>query len=278
VRHPLGVGHRRHRSSAAPLGSSNRRSTLVASAAGRTRIDPCRPASAKNRCSACCSAPTRIPRQYWRFSPKGVRLWNRRSQVRILSGALQKFRLRRGIRAGAERPVVAAEPRRAPAVRRLADEPARTQRTSERPLGRERADAAARRTRRRRGRGSPRAECGRAFEFKERRVTREELARLLNEIPPKWRPLFDLLAETGLRISEAPGLLERPRARLGRAAAASQPRGSSRGGRSPEVPSRGANRAAAVWALDSARPLVAESESAGCRSRVTPGHGIRWPP
>jgi integrase len=78
------------------------------------------------------------------------------------------------------------------------------------------------------------------------RFTREKLARLLNEIPPKWRPLFDLLAETGLRISEALGLLERPRAPLGRAAAASQPRRSSRGRRSPEVPSRGANRAAAV--------------------------------
>jgi site-specific recombinase XerD len=34
-------------------------------------------------------------------------------------------------------------------------------------------------------------------------LTREELGRLLDEAPPKWRPLFDLLAATGLRISEA---------------------------------------------------------------------------
>ena len=40
--------------------------------------------------------------------------------------------------------------------------------------------------------------------MKERRfLTREELGRLLAEAPPKWRPLFDLLAATGLRISEA---------------------------------------------------------------------------
>jgi integrase len=30
--------------------------------------------------------------------------------------------------------------------------------------------------------------------------------RVLDEIPPKWRPLFELLAATGLRISEAIGL------------------------------------------------------------------------
>jgi integrase len=40
--------------------------------------------------------------------------------------------------------------------------------------------------------------------MEERRfVAREELARLLDDAPPKWRPLFDLLASTGLRISEA---------------------------------------------------------------------------
>jgi integrase len=50
----------------------------------------------------------------------------------------------------------------------------------------------------------PRRRRGRAWEFEERRfLTREELARLLDEIPPKWRPLFELLAATGLRISEA---------------------------------------------------------------------------
>jgi integrase len=50
----------------------------------------------------------------------------------------------------------------------------------------------------------PRRRGGRAWEFKERRfLTREELARLLDEVPPKWRSLFDLLAVTGLRISEA---------------------------------------------------------------------------
>jgi integrase len=61
----------------------------------------------------------------------------------------------------------------------------------------------------------------RAWEMKERRfLTREELGRLLDEAPPKWRPLFDLLAATGLRISEAIALrwsdldLEGPAPRL----------------------------------------------------------------
>jgi integrase len=50
----------------------------------------------------------------------------------------------------------------------------------------------------------PRRRGGRAYEFHERRVlTREELARLLDEVPAKWRSLFELLAATGLRISEA---------------------------------------------------------------------------
>jgi integrase len=45
---------------------------------------------------------------------------------------------------------------------------------------------------------------GRAYEFDERRfLTREQLTCLLAEIPDQWRPLFDLLASTGLRISEA---------------------------------------------------------------------------
>jgi integrase len=67
---------------------------------------------------------------------------------------------------------------------------------------------------------------GRAWEFKERRfLTRGELARVLDEVPPKWRSLFDLLAVTGLRISEAIALrwsdLEldsrKPRLRVSRA-------------------------------------------------------------
>jgi integrase len=53
----------------------------------------------------------------------------------------------------------------------------------------------------------PRRRRGRAYEFDERRfLTREQLARLLAEIPDKWRPFFELLASTGLRISEAIGL------------------------------------------------------------------------
>ena len=50
----------------------------------------------------------------------------------------------------------------------------------------------------------PRRRGGRAYEFEERRfLTREELARLLDEVPPNWRALFELLAATGLRISAA---------------------------------------------------------------------------
>lgn len=50
----------------------------------------------------------------------------------------------------------------------------------------------------------PRRRRGRAYEFDERRfLTRQQLARLLAEIPDDWRPLFELLASTGLRISEA---------------------------------------------------------------------------
>ena len=50
----------------------------------------------------------------------------------------------------------------------------------------------------------PRRRRGRAYEFDERRfLTREQLARLMAEIPERWRPLFELLASTGLRISEA---------------------------------------------------------------------------
>jgi integrase len=50
----------------------------------------------------------------------------------------------------------------------------------------------------------PRRRGGRAHEYDERRfLTRQQLARLLAEIPTPWRPLFELLASTGLRISEA---------------------------------------------------------------------------
>jgi integrase len=53
----------------------------------------------------------------------------------------------------------------------------------------------------------PRRRRGRAYEFDERRfLTRQQLARLLAEIPEQWRTLFELLASTGLRISEAIGL------------------------------------------------------------------------
>jgi integrase len=53
----------------------------------------------------------------------------------------------------------------------------------------------------------PRRRAGRAWSTPERRfLTRTELVRLLDEVPAKWRPLFELLAATGLRISEAIGL------------------------------------------------------------------------
>ena len=53
----------------------------------------------------------------------------------------------------------------------------------------------------------PRRRAGRAWSVRERRfLTRPELGRLLEEVPAKWRPLFELLAATGLRISEAIGL------------------------------------------------------------------------
>ena len=53
----------------------------------------------------------------------------------------------------------------------------------------------------------PRRRKGRAWSARERRyLTRAELVQLLDEFPAKWRPLFELLASTGLRISEAIGL------------------------------------------------------------------------
>jgi integrase len=53
----------------------------------------------------------------------------------------------------------------------------------------------------------PRRRAGRAWSTRERRfLTRAELVRLLDQVPAKWRPLFERLAATGLRISEAIGL------------------------------------------------------------------------
>jgi integrase len=53
----------------------------------------------------------------------------------------------------------------------------------------------------------PRRRAGRAWSTRERRyLTRAELVRLLDEVSPKWWPLFELLAATGLRISEAVAL------------------------------------------------------------------------
>jgi integrase len=50
----------------------------------------------------------------------------------------------------------------------------------------------------------PKRRSGRRWEFTERRfLTRPALGRLLGEIPPAHKPLFVLLASTGLRISEA---------------------------------------------------------------------------
>lgn len=56
-----------------------------------------------------------------------------------------------------------------------------------------------------------------------RALTRAELTRLLGHLPERWRLLFELLAHTGLRISEAIGLTwadvefgDRPRLRVRR--------------------------------------------------------------
>lgn len=53
----------------------------------------------------------------------------------------------------------------------------------------------------------PRRRAGRAWSTRERRyLARTAVVRLLDEVPVKWRPLLELLASTGLRISEAIGL------------------------------------------------------------------------
>lgn len=50
----------------------------------------------------------------------------------------------------------------------------------------------------------PRRRGGRGWDFEQGRVlSRSELAAVLAEIPEQWRDFFDLLAVTGLRISEA---------------------------------------------------------------------------
>lgn len=99
----------------------------------------------------------------------------------------------------------------------------------------------------------PRRRRGRAYEFDERRfLTPDQLARLLSEIPDQWRPFFDLLASTGLRISEAIALrimdvdldAEQPQIHVRRAIVAGQLTGpKSRHGRrsipiSPELAGR----------------------------------------
>jgi integrase len=73
------------------------------------------------------------------------------------------------------------------------------------PAPRARRRASRRRRRRRDCAAAPPG--GRAYEFDERRfLTRGQLAQLLAEIPDQWRTLFELLAATGLRVSEAIGL------------------------------------------------------------------------
>jgi integrase len=50
----------------------------------------------------------------------------------------------------------------------------------------------------------PRRRGGHGWDFEQRRfLTRTQLGKLLAEIPEEWRPFFDLLASTGLRLSEA---------------------------------------------------------------------------
>jgi integrase len=50
----------------------------------------------------------------------------------------------------------------------------------------------------------PRRRGGRGWDFEQGRfLTRTQLAALLTEIPFAWQPFFDLLATTGLRVSEA---------------------------------------------------------------------------
>jgi integrase len=53
----------------------------------------------------------------------------------------------------------------------------------------------------------PRRRDGRGWHFEQGRfLTREQLRRVLAEIPEEWSPFFELLASTGLRVSEAVAL------------------------------------------------------------------------
>jgi integrase len=52
----------------------------------------------------------------------------------------------------------------------------------------------------------PRRRAGRMVDARAALSDTGRAVRLLDEVPPKWRPLFELLAATGLRISEAVGL------------------------------------------------------------------------
>ena len=104
---------------------------------------------------------------------------------------------------------------------------------------------------------------GRAWSTRERRfLTRAELVRLLDEVPAKWRPLFELLAATGLRISEAIGAaLERPRPRRRRAASAGHAARSSRAsiGRAEVSARRAADPADARARRDAARASAGDA-------------------
>ena len=109
----------------------------------------------------------------------------------------------------------------------------------------------------------PRRRAGRAWSTRERRfLTRAELVRLLDEVPAKWRPLFELLAATGLRdLRGDRSALERPRPRRRHAASAGAPSGRQGRDRRAQVPARrAADRADAR-----ARCHAARSSALQCR-------------
>jgi hypothetical protein len=86
----------------------------------------------------------------------------------------------------------------------------------------------------------PRRRAGRAWSMRERRfLTRAELLRILDEVPGKWRPLFELLAAD--RVADLRGdrpALERPRPRRSDAASAGAARDRQGRDRRAEVPAR----------------------------------------
>jgi integrase len=109
----------------------------------------------------------------------------------------------------------------------------------------------------------PRRRSAKPYEFEERRfLSHDQLFALLDEIPAEWRPFFELLASTGLRISEAIALrvcdleLEAtpPRVRVQRAVVA---------GLLTSPKSRHGRRAVPITddLAESLRSLVAMSES-----------------